>query len=154
MQGQGHLPGLADDSRAQGLHVGFTGTRYGMSALQKTALRVSLQEIHGDVFHHGDCIGADAEAHTIAVELGMKIVIHPPVDERHRAFCTGHVEIRAALSHFARNRAIVDESEILLVGPLQMERQPYGGTWYTHDYGLKRAKKVMLVLPDGSTRSS
>jgi hypothetical protein len=144
---------MSEDKQGQGLHIGFTGTRYGMTEAQKTMLRTHMQEIRGDVFHHGDCIGADAEAHAIALEMGMKIVIPPPVDERHRAFCTGYTEMRSALSHFARNRAIVDESEILLVGPFQMERQSYGGTWFTHDYGLKRSKKVMLALPDGSYRS-
>ena len=36
---------------------------------------------HGTVFHHGDCIGADAEAHDIAVAMACEIVIHSPIVE-------------------------------------------------------------------------
>ena len=45
--------------------IGFTGTRQGMTAEQKSALRNLLDGGAGD-FHHGDCIGADSEAHGIA----------------------------------------------------------------------------------------
>jgi len=51
------------------LHIGFTGARQGMTEGQKSALRDLLASHSGVVLHHGDAVGADAEAHDIAVEL-------------------------------------------------------------------------------------
>ena len=65
--------------------IGFTGTRYGMTVAQRRTLRSLLANGAGREFHHGDCVGADAEAHDIAVALGIEPVIHPPVIDILRA---------------------------------------------------------------------
>ena len=44
--------------------IGFTGTRHGMTPLQRAGVAAILQQVAGTggfVAHHGDCIGADAE---------------------------------------------------------------------------------------------
>ena len=73
------------------MKVGFTGTQAGLTPKQKLELRSLLTDYRDDIteFHHGDCIGADADAHEIAAEiLGVEcIFIHPPEDDKKRAFC-------------------------------------------------------------------
>ena len=49
--------------------------------------------------------------------------------------------------YLQRDRAIVDSTDVLLVVPLQMTWQPKGGTWYTHDYAVKRDKIVTMFYP-------
>lgn len=61
-------------------HLGFTGTRHGMTQSQRDQLYIRLfwDSPHGETFHHGTCQGADEEAHLIAVELGLRVQMHPP----------------------------------------------------------------------------
>jgi len=48
------------------VRVGFTGTRQGMTRGQERALRDLLASYQGATVHHGDCVGAGAQAHHIA----------------------------------------------------------------------------------------
>lgn len=143
------------------MHVGFTGTRNGMTDAQKDAFANLLVNLNGPdfcrdaEFHHGDCIGADDQAATIAHEGGLfSVVCHPPADESHRAFNPYATFTLEPKTHFARNRDIVNETDVLIVCPLQAERQTRGGTWYTYDYAIKRKKKVTVIFPDGTTENN
>jgi hypothetical protein len=80
------------------MKIGFTGSRNGMSHEQRVSLRAILTFVQhllsspdGAIeFHHGDCVGADSGAHDIAMEAGCYIVIHPPSNDKLRAYCEGH----------------------------------------------------------------
>jgi hypothetical protein len=134
--------------------LGFTGTRDGMTAEQKKAVRKIMQQFNIRNFRHGDCIGADAEAHDIFVDLyGRDPIIHPPVDEEHRAFKTRNI-ILPPKTHFARNRDIVDMSGYMLVAPKHTRVQTRGGTWYTHAYAEKKQVPWSIVWPDGRIQHS
>jgi hypothetical protein len=136
------------------LHLGFTGTRYGMTPAQSVAverLTRRLAEAHYVVAHHGDCVGADAEFHEIARLYVDRIVIHPPVDEMRRAFCRPADEWRDARSHLARNQAIVTESMIMIAAPFECEHRR-GGTWYTIAHVRKLERPLALVLRNGGDR--
>ena len=50
-----------------------------------------------------------------------------------------------------RDRTIVEETDVLLVCPKQMERQLKGGTWYTHDYAVKLGKPLSIIWPKEKT---
>jgi hypothetical protein len=98
------------------LHIGFTGTRQGMTQGQKAALRELLASHPGATLHHGDAIGADAEAHDIAVELDCGIVIHPPDNVTQRAFKIAALT-RAPRPYLDRNKVIVRETSFLIAAP-------------------------------------
>lgn len=96
--------------------IGFTGTSEGMTELQKASLKKFLKDMQdkgAHSFHHGDCVGADEEAHYTALELGYIITIWPPVKSEKRAYCTGASIVMPPDSYFARNRSIVDNTDTL-----------------------------------------
>lgn len=126
---------------------GFTGTRYGMTTAQRGALMVFLSGGSGE-FHHGDCMGADAEAHDIAYDLGYVIVGHPPSTGGWRAGknCT---VLLPEKPYLARNRDIVDATIALIAAPQLSDEQSRGGTWSTVRYARKRGKPVVIIHPDG-----
>jgi len=130
------------------MRVGFTGSRKGTKAVQRETLRRVLGEIGVTEFHHGDCVGADADAHAIAQALGLTIVIHPPSDERHRAFC-GDAQLLPALPFLARNQNIVATTEMLVAAPDGAERAR-SGTWATIRAAIRAQKRVIIVMPSGA----
>lgn len=132
--------------------MGITGTRWGWTPEQeaKFAVTVMTNVPWLKEFHHGMCSGVDTQAHDVIRRWpGIRIIGHPSVDKTHQVErdCD---ELREEKTHFARNRDIVNETDGLVVVPAQMEHQPKGGTWYTHDYALKVGKPVLVIWPDGS----
>ena len=143
------------------MKVGFTGTEKGMTELQLAALRRCLIVDDLREFHHGDCIGADAQAHDLVVQIALAhdlmferqpvIVIHPPIKAVKRAFKQpGYVH--DALPYLDRDRAIVDGTDILFATPdgPEPQRKRAGGTWYTVRYARRAGKPIRIVWPDGS----
>lgn len=125
--------------------VGFTGTREGMSQLQKEQFVVKLFELDIHEFHHGDCIGADADAHDIVREFfpNVKIVTHPPDKTRTQAFRKGD-ESRVPAPYIMRDKDIVRESEYLIGSPLGAEIIR-SGTWTTIRYARKTSKPYTVL---------
>lgn len=123
--------------------IGFTGTSKGMSVGQRAALE---RELRGRTFtfHHGDCVGADAQAHDIAKAAGGSIVIHPPTDSKARAYCVGG-RVLPPYPYLERNHHIVDACDVLIAAPRGAEVLR-SGTWATVRYAQKIGKPV-LVLP-------
>lgn len=128
------------------MKIGVTGTREGMNEAQFEQVKKFLKECGGTVLHHGDCTGVDVEVACLAKEMGYKIVCHPPKSTETQGHFGGD-EVREPAGYLQRDRAIVDACEILLVVPLQNERQDKGGTWYTYDYALKTGKTVHMCYP-------
>lgn len=136
-------------------HVGFTGTQEGMIETQIFRLTHLLNWLYTEkgfrVLHHGDCQGADAQAHYLWHGLGGNVRIHPPVIAAKRAFCevTRGDSIAGALDYISRNHAIVDESFRLIVAPLQMEEVRRSGTWATFRYAKRLKRPIHVVFPNG-----
>ena len=138
------------------MKLGFTGTQHGMTGAQCNALRRLLFSAQGFIrseFHHGDCIGADAEAHDVAELLGWKTIIHPPANNKKRAYKRAEVTLLPA-PYLVRNRAIVNATEVLIAAPQQFTEQLRSGTWFTVRYAQKKKRKIYIVLPDGSVELS
>lgn len=134
-------------------HLGFTGTRDGMTAHQKLTLLSKLSALkarhEGKVnLHHGDCVGADAEAHEIAVSLALDVTVHPPINEKLRAFCSGlGVVILPPKNYLARDKDIVDATESMIATPKTIIEQDRSGTWITVRYARKASKSVIVIPP-------
>ena len=142
------------------MKVSFTGTQDGMTETQKESLRCYLGGVKE--FHHGDCVGADEEAHEIAVSAGVPlIVIHPPSDSKKRAWCgiepwclerpkhdltvaQKGCRIEEEKPYLERNRDIVDSGYALVAAPKGKEVMR-SGTWSTVRYARKEHKLVVIL---------
>ena len=131
--------------------VGFTGTRRGMTDDQITTLKILIDFLKPTEFRHGDCVGADAEAHIcIRVMNGRQTrsIAHPPVDEKFRAFTDSDVILRP-FPYIERNHHIVDMSDLMLACPQTFEEEQRSGTWATVRYARKEECPVYVIQPDG-----
>ena len=104
---------------------------------QKSALRVLLASHSGVVLHNGDAVGADAEAHDIAVELDFGVVIHPPDNVTQRAFKIAWLT-RGPRPYLDRIKAIVRETSFLIAAPAMEIKQLRSGTWSTVRYARRQ----------------
>lgn len=127
------------------IRVGFTGTREGMTRRQQDQVHRLLIDSGCSEFHHGDCVGADAQAHALAEDLGLRIVIHPPDDPEHRAWRLACI-VRDPKPYLARNRDIVNGCDLLIAAPRAPEAR-HSGTWSTVRYARKRAIRIEVVYP-------
>lgn len=132
------------------MKVGFTGTRHALTTAQLSGMRALLTPWDGE-FHHGDCIGADAAAHELAVELGFEIVQHPPLNPSLRAWSVGG-SILEPRPYLPRNHDIVDACEVLLALPSSAEEKVRSGTWSTVRFARKTHTPVYLIFPDGTIK--
>ncbi len=140
------------------MKIGFTGTRNGMTPQQGSSFNRVISELPSFTeFHHGDCVGADDEAADAVAEMlafaedgeTWKIICHPPVDGKLRASNKYSDKLLPEKTHFARNRDIVDATELLIGCPGCNTWQKTGGTFYTMDYAIKQGKPVKVIWPDG-----
>jgi hypothetical protein len=131
------------------LKIGFSGTRYGMSPAQAAAFFAALPEGMTE-FHHGDCIGADANAAQLVQVYKRKCVIvkHPPKEKFMQANAPCDLE-REPLPFHDRNRNIVAECDVLYAAPFGMEEEANGGTWGTIREARKLKKPHIIFLQSG-----
>lgn len=139
------------------MRIGFTGTQNGMTLSQLKMLQPILIKLKThlntfnseDEFHHGDCIGSDAQAHDIAEIQQYKIVIHAPNNPTKRAWKYSEHN-RRPYPYLVRNHHIVLETEYMIAAPAQLEEQVRSGTWATIRYARKLLKPIWILFPDGS----
>jgi len=131
--------------------VGFTGTREGMTDEQKDKFGRLVKGLQPEGFHHGDCVGADEDAHGLVREHApdTPITVHPPESSIARAHGVGDV-IRPPSPYLGRKRALVDASGLLVATPDGPERRR-SGTWSTVRYARRQeGVRVLVIHPDGS----
>lgn len=128
------------------MKVGFSGTRRGMTAYQYERV---LKELVGvDELHHGDCIGSDEEADQAARSVGVHVVIHPPDDDKARAFCFQAGDgITMPLPYLVRNHAIVDTTDRLVATPDTAHETLRSGTWATIRHARSVGRPVVVIPP-------
>lgn len=136
-----------------GMSIGFSGTREGMSGNQRDKFVEWILENIEDIdeFHHGCCVGADANAHQIVRDMCIatnnKVVIHG-----HPTFGLGHPMraekldldvVHPTQEPMTRNDAIIAASEIMLFTPKFPETRR-SGTWATFRHARKLKKPVVM----------
>lgn len=140
------------------LDLGFTGSRHGMSDIQKAIFEGIIRDKCG-TFHHGDCIGADSDAHDIVRKPeyrdNWKVIIHPPSNSEMRAYKLGDI-IHPELPYYPRNKCIVRDTQVLIACPNKPEPKSLrkGGTWYTVGYARELiehglSKQCHIIMPNG-----
>ena len=130
-------------------HIGFTGTQKGMTPTQASGVHGALLSFYlmgATHFHHGDCIGADAEAHDIANKIGYITVGHPPIDSLKRAYKLCSV-FECAKPYLERNKNIVNACDVVIVVPRTKHQIRRSGTWSTYRYAKEQHKGTLLFLP-------
>ena len=132
------------------MRMGFTGTRKGMTKVQLLIFTALLKKKRPKEFHHGDCKGADEQAHLVAALLDSRVVIHPPVNERMRAHCPDAHEVKEPRLYLERNHAIVDACDVLVATPGESREVTRSGTWATVRYARKLGRKIYIIYPDGT----
>lgn len=139
--------------------IGFTGTTEGMTPQQKSWFNTYLAFFKCHELHHGDAIGADAEAHESALDIAAKIVIHPPNYAAKRAFCDKKtfegmiIEVLPEKWYIDRNHDIVDSCDTMIATPSGYSEELRSGTWATIRYSKKCKKPLLIIFPDGSVKS-
>jgi hypothetical protein len=131
------------------LRIGFTGTRHGMTCDQKKELKKLIKSKSFDEFHHGMCIGSDCQAHHILKESKpqTKVVGHPPKSKETLSEVEVNVSVKP-LDFLARNKDIVDSTEILIATPDTKEKI-HSGTWATIRYARKKDKRIYIIHKNG-----
>jgi len=135
------------------MRIGFTGSRHGMTVSQAARLRRLLIEHQPNEFHHGQCIGADVEAHAIALELQLpRIIVHPPTDPTLLAtpLLTSEstmIEYLPPAHPLKRNKAIVRAIDLLIAAPATAEEEIRSGTWHTVRFARRHGRVRVVVLP-------
>ena len=144
-----------------------------MNDFQKGEFLKLLDKFRPVDFHHGDCIGSDAEAHFMFLRWHLKnndctriVTIHPPVNKG-KAACTFYtvnypdalkqelatakykvnIQLREPAQYLARNQDIVREVEVLIATPKEVEHTLRSGTWTTIRYGWHARKEVHIIPP-------
>lgn len=129
--------------------VGFTGSRDGLTIEARQVLEYYISNLNITEFHHGDCVGADRTAHQIAWDKNIFTVIHPPKNDKYRAFCLGDVCLPEK-DYLIRNKDIVRSCQLLLACPSSKTEVLRSGTWSTIRHAIKLKIKVIVIYPDGS----
>jgi hypothetical protein len=130
---------------------GFTGTRDGLTVPQRNGLRALLHALppHSEL-HHGDCVGADFDAHVLAKAIGWRIISHPgDVQPALRADLIDADEIMSRRPALDRNVDIVLATSELIACPRTMQEEIRSGTWQAVRAARKYDRPVTIVWPSG-----
>ncbi len=131
------------------MKIGFTGTQAGMTAKQRVKLVSLLGILECTELHHGDCVGADAEANAVALSLDILTIGYPCCVEQKRANCDVF-ENKAVRKPLDRNKDIVEATTLMIACPMQNKQVIRSGTWATIRHAKKVGKLVYIIYRNGS----
>ena len=133
--------------------VGFTGTQTGMTRYQKQQVVFHLDRLAKTYqtleIHHGDCIGADAEFHSISLKYWpntLQVIVHPTYIRGKRAGCTSPNQTTLPVKPpLERNRDIVDAVDGMFAAPKESEEVLRSGTWAAVRYARKQQVPIIYL---------
>lgn len=139
--------------------VAFTGTRKGLTPLQRESLRNVLAELPpGMTLHNGVAVGADVECLDLAWSSNLScFVLWPASDDRFdyaktwvysRRALGGVARVNAVVPPLDRNQSMVAACGILIACPEGPEVLR-SGTWSTVRAARRWKREVIIVWPDG-----
>lgn len=151
----GYRVGLAFNSD-QPIVVGFTGSREGMTDAQQRTVRQWVKR-NGSIireFHHGACVGSDAQAHRIVREHAAVVYIVAHLSNLSSEFQSAESKQDADKCHVPkppldRNGDIIAACDVLIATP-KGDEEVRSGTWSTIRRARKAGKHMLIVYPDGS----
>ncbi|NIT77309.1 MAG: hypothetical protein GWN58_22920 [Anaerolineae bacterium] len=125
--------------------LGFTGTRNGLSENQRAWLAMELQCNPPDKAAHGDCVGADADFHSLVRLYAPKCEIHiwPSLFEKLRAHCHGDVMYEPGKAG-ERDKLIVKFATHFVGCPPTDFEVVRSGSWQTLRMARNRLNKGLL----------
>jgi hypothetical protein len=131
-----------------------------MTDKQRAVLKSLIQNLPNvEEFHFGDCQGADDQAATmVATERpSVRIIGHPPSDDRLRANNPHAIAWRPAKPYLQRNLTIIESVDRLIATPQESFEPPArraGGTWFTvRQARLVPRVQVTIIYPNGEVES-
>ena len=140
------------------MKLGFTGSRNGMTQSQRETFLRLLHEKSPSVFVHGDCVGADEQAHKIVEDNlpTVSIVVAPSLNASLRAWCKPRTGVLCeARASIARNRTIAIMCDELIAAPRKRLVPdggfiPQSGTQQTIEFAQDNGRPVTVINEDGS----
>jgi len=137
-------------------HLAFTGTKNGLTVIQKYTLGRELLRLRDEGFlwmHNGDCVGADYDAAKIWTDLKGLVQLHPPLKEKYRARFAKARIVCEPLDYLVRDKRMIECSELTVATPETYDEQRRSGTWTTVRYARKERLGLVIVYPDGTVET-
>ena len=141
------------------MKIGFTGTREGMTRLQRAFVIRAVGMCHVNEVHHGGCVGADEDFHRLSLVLNIPVHVHfgcnsqgktPSKMEETTNVKGKTIKVYEPRPYLKRDKTIVDNVEMLIATPKGHKEELRSGTWATIRYAKKKNKKILIVYPDGT----
>ena len=130
--------------------LGFSGTRAGMTRLQRVMFTQVIQHLNANELHHGAAPGADEQAHKI-----FRATYPQRFAELYPSWYPAQIQKTAwdVTNHpnkpLIRNKMIVDACDVLVITPKTAQEELRSGTWATYRYAKQQGKRVYKINPDG-----
>lgn len=131
-------------------HLGFTGTRQGLSPYQKSTLVRLYSVLRPEVLHVGGAAGADLDATNLFPS--PKVEIYPSNLEV--VLPKNFSKIWPPKHPLDRNRDIVKASDALVACPKGNKEELRSGTWATVRYARIESLPIVIIFPDGNIGGS
>ena len=133
-----------------------TGTRHGATPFQLASVGWLFSRYEIKTLHDGDAIGVDEQVYYLARAFKAQIEIHPPANDKYRAFCGFDSDVpnyrdvhHPPKPYHERDEDMVDACEALVSVQWKAEEMSRGGTRYTTEYARTLNRPIALVWPNG-----